>query len=97
MLESDECVFYRYAQNIKGQPPLTVENLIESGGFHTMPIVPPEQRIYASCHYPVACHILVLYLDNNGVRHNCTELLEEFEAAVKADGRIDLHCIARAT
>ena len=91
MLESDECVFYRYAQNIKGQPPLTVENLIESGGFHTMPIVPREQRVYASCHYPVACLILVLYVDNNGVRHNCSELLEEFEAAVKADGRIDLH------
>ena len=56
-----------------------------------MPIVPRKQRVYASCHYPVACLILVLYVDNNGVRHNCSELLEEFEAAVKADGRIDLH------
>ena len=91
MLKSDECVFYRYVQNIKGQPPLTVEDLIESGGFHTMPFIPESERVYKSCHYPVACLILVLYVDNNGVRHNCIELLEEFEAAVDADGRIDMH------
>ena len=30
-------------------------------------------------------------LGPNGVRHNCTELLEEFEFKVAADGRIDLH------
>ena len=32
-----------------------------------------------------------MYVDNNGVRHNCNELLEQFEADVAADGRIDLH------
>ena len=90
-LKSDECIFYRYVQNIKGQPEMNLENILESGGFHTMPIVPEEQRVYKSCHYPVACLILALYVDNNGVRLNCKELLDEFLAAVAEDGRIDLH------
>ena len=52
---------------------------------------PELQRVYPSCIYPVACLIIVMYVDNNGVRHNCNELLEQFEADVAADGRIDLH------
>ena len=57
----------------------------------TMDTVPKDQRIYPSCVYPVACVIIVMYVDNNGVWHNCEELLAEFEAVVRKDGRIDLH------
>jgi hypothetical protein len=32
-----------------------------------------------------------MYVDNNGVRHNRHELLEEFQSDVAKDGRIDLH------
>ena len=39
-LDCDECVFVKYSQNIKGQPPLSVENIIESGAFMTMDTVP---------------------------------------------------------
>jgi hypothetical protein len=80
--------FVKYSQNIKGQPPLSVENIIESGAFMTMDTVPKNQRVYKSCIYPVACIIIVMYLDN-GVRHNCHELLAEFQSDV-SDGRIDL-------
>ena len=66
-LDSDGCVFVKCAQNIKGQPPLTVEQIIESGSFMTMDTVPKYQRVYPSCVYPVACVIIVMYLDNNGV------------------------------
>ena len=38
-----------------------------------------------------ACIIIVMYVDNNGVRHNCHELLPEFQSDVAKDGRIDLH------
>jgi hypothetical protein len=38
-LDCDECVFVKYSQNIKGQPPLSVENTIESGAFMTMDTV----------------------------------------------------------
>jgi hypothetical protein len=72
-LDCDECVFVKYSQNIKGQPPLSVENIIESGAFMTMDTVPKNQRVYKSCIYPVACIIIVMYVDNNGVRHNCHE------------------------
>ncbi len=90
-LESDECVFMKYVQNIKGQSPLTPEGILESGTFCTMSTVPKDQRVYDSCVYPVACLIIVMYVDNHGVRHNCTELLNEFETNIAADGRIDLH------
>ena len=39
--------------------------------------------------YPVACLILLLFVDNNGIRTNCPELLEKFERDVVADKRID--------
>jgi hypothetical protein len=90
-LDCEECVFVKYSQNIKGQPPLSVENIIESGAFMTMDTVPENQRVYKSCIYPVACIIIVMYVDNNGVRHNCHELLAEFQSDVAKDGRIDLH------
>ena len=60
-LESDECVFMKYAQNIKGQSPLTPEGILESGTFCTMSTVPKDQRVFASCVYPVACLIIVTY------------------------------------
>ncbi len=66
-LDSDECVFVKCAQNIKGQPLLTAEHIIESGAFMTMDTVPKDQRVYPSCVYPVACVIVVMYVDNNGV------------------------------
>jgi len=34
--------------------------------------------------------ILVMYVDNNSIRHNCEELVQEFEKFVKMDGRINL-------
>ena len=31
--------------------------------------------------------IFMMYVDNNGIRHNCEELVQEFEKFVKIDGR----------
>jgi hypothetical protein len=47
-------------QNIKDQPLLTAEHIIESGAFMTMDTVPINQRVYKSCIYPVACIIIVM-------------------------------------
>ena len=57
----------------------------------TMDTVPEDQRVYKSCIYPVACIIIVMCVDNSGVRHNCEQLLAEFESDVAKDGRSDLH------
>ena len=35
--------------------------------------------------------IVAMYVDNNGIRHNCDELVGELEAKVKQDGRIKLN------
>lgn len=49
-----------------------------------------EKRIYKSCQYPVAALIIAVYVDNNACRYNCIELVDEFEAFLKADGRIKM-------
>jgi len=38
----------------------------------------------------MAVMILVMHLDNNGIRHNCEDLVQELEKSVKQDGRISL-------
>ena len=40
------------------------------------------QRVYKSCCYSVAVMILLMYVDNNGIRHNCKESGQEFEKFV---------------
>ena len=55
-----------------------------------MDMVPDKMRVFKSCCRLVAAMILVMYVDNNGIRHNCEELVHEFEKAVKQDGRINL-------
>jgi len=72
-----------------------MEKILESGAFMTMEhfLNRSAYTTSESCIYPVACLIIVMDVDNNlnGVRHNCEELLAQFEADVAADGRIDLH------
>jgi len=41
-----------------------------------------SQCVYKSCCHPMAAMILVIYVDNNGIRHNCQELVQEFEKSV---------------
>ena len=77
-LQTDECVFTRYVSNIIGQPSLTNEDLLVNSKFLNMEIVPMQMRVYKSCCHPVAAMILVMYVDNNGIRHNCEELVREF-------------------
>jgi hypothetical protein len=39
----------------------------------------------------------VQYVDNSGIRYNCRELVDEFYAAVRDDGRIDLNFVGGLT
>ena len=65
-LQSDECVFVRYENNIKGGPKsVTNEDMLKQGYFQTMETVPMEKRIYKSCPHPVAALIIAVYVDNN--------------------------------
>jgi len=42
-----------------------------------------QMRVYRSCCDPVAAMILVLYVDNYGIRHKYGDLVQEFETSVK--------------
>jgi len=55
-----------------------------------MEIVPMSMRVFLLCCHPMAVMILVMHLDNNGIRHNCEDLVQELEKSVKQDGRISL-------
>jgi len=69
-LQTDECVFSRYVSNIIGPLSLTNEDLLVNGKFLNMEIVPMQMRVYTSCSHQVAASILVMYVDNNGIRYN---------------------------
>jgi hypothetical protein len=43
------------------------------------------------------CLILIQYVDNSGIRYNCRELVDEFYAAVRDDGRIELNFVGELT
>jgi hypothetical protein len=89
--KADECVFVRFENNIKGGPKsMSNEDLLHQGQFTRMETVPMEKRIYKSCQYSVAALIVAVYVDNNACRYNCIELVEEFEAHLKKDGRIKM-------
>jgi hypothetical protein len=51
--------------------------------FDTMNEIPVDQRVYPLCRHPIASMILMMYVDNNLVKTNCDELVEEFEAKVR--------------
>jgi len=88
-LDCDECVFVKYSQNIKGQSTLTAENIIELGAFMTMDTALEDHRVYKIMH--LSCRLQYhRYVHIHGVRHNCQELLAEFEADAAKDGCIDL-------
>ena len=54
-LDSDEGVFVRYVQNIKGASPITAEGIIESGVFTAQQKeVPLAKRVYEDCPHFIA-------------------------------------------
>ncbi len=50
-------------------------------------------RIYPSCPQSIVMLIVVQYVDNSCIHYNCRELVDEFYAAVRDDGRIDLNFV----
>jgi len=91
-LKSDRCVFVKIENNIIGGPAsLSSEDVVNHGAFVSMSNVPPAQRIYPSCSHGVAALFIIVYVDNNALRYNCDGFVEQFEASIAADARIQLH------
>jgi len=91
-LLSDKCVFVKIENNIIGGPVLlSADDVINHGSFVSMSNVPLAQRIYPSCPHSVAALFIIVYIDNNVLRYNCDELVEQFETSIAEDARIQLH------
>jgi len=88
-LHTDVCVYTHYVSNTIGQQELINEDLLIIDKFLNMDVVPEKMCVYKSCCHPVAAMILVIYIDNDGIRHVCEGLMHVFEKAVKQNGRIN--------
>jgi len=91
-LMSDKCVFVKIENDIIGGPAsLSPEDVFNHDAFVSMSNVPLAQRIYPSCPHSVAALFIIMYVDNNALSYNCDELVEQFEASIAEDARIQLH------
>ena len=89
-LQSDECVFVRYEVNVK-KGSKTAKELRTLTTLADLKVIPEEDRVYPDCPHDVAVVIILLYVDNTGVRSNCPTLVQQFHADVRTEGRIDLN------
>ncbi len=46
--------------------------------------IPLSARVYPSCRHAIAILIVVMYVDNNGLRTNAKELVQWFDDSLKA-------------
>jgi hypothetical protein len=73
-LQSDECVFVRYEVNVK-KGSKTAKELRTLTTLADLKVIPEEDRVYPDCPHDVAVVIILLYVDNTGVRSNCPTLV----------------------
>ena len=60
-------------------------------------MIPEEDRVYPDCPHDVAVVIVLLYVDNTGVRSNAPTLVQKFHEDVRKEGRIDLNFTGNLT
>jgi hypothetical protein len=68
-LRTDECVFIKYAWNIKGKDSQLKALSADLDVLSSLVDVPEGARVYPSCSHPIAMLIFVLYVDNSGIRY----------------------------
>jgi hypothetical protein len=89
-LETEECIFVRYQNNVKAgsvtdKDGRTLTSLVD------MQEIPLSDRVYQDCPHEIAVVIILLYVDNTGIRLNWPQLVEKFHEDVRANGKIDLN------
>jgi hypothetical protein len=95
-LQSDECVFVRYENNVK-KGSKTWKELRTLTTLAELKVIPEEDRVYPDCPHDVAVVIVLLYVDNTGVRSNAPTLVQKFHDDVRKEGRIDLNFTGNLT
>jgi hypothetical protein len=89
-LETEECIFVRYENNVKAGSVTDIDGRTLTS-LADMQEIPLSDRVYQDCPHEIAVVIILLYVDNTGIRSNCPQLVEKFHADVRANGKIDLN------
>ncbi len=95
-LQSDECVFVRYEVKVK-KGSKTTKELRTLTTLADLKVISEEDRVYPDCQHDVDVVIILLYVDNTGVRSNCPTLVLQFHADVWKEGRINLNFTGNLT
>ncbi len=89
-LETEESIFVRYENNVKSGS-VTDKDGRTLTLLADMQEIPFNNRVYQDYTHKIAVVIISLYVDNTGIRSNCPQLVEQFHADVRANGKIDLN------
>jgi len=68
-LRTDECVFIKYAWNIKGKDSQLKALSADLDVLSSLVDVPEGARVYPSCSHSIVILIYVQYVDNSGIRY----------------------------
>jgi hypothetical protein len=88
-IETEECIFVRYENNVKAGS-VTDKDGRTLTSLADMQEIPLSDR-YQDCPHEIAVVIILLYVNNTGIRSNCPQLVEKFHTDVRANGKIDLN------
>ena len=75
-LKTDECCFILVKNNVKigYKIPENFNGDLTELNEHFMVEIPKSDRVYPTCRHAIAILIVVMYVDNNGLRTNAKEL-----------------------
>jgi hypothetical protein len=76
-LKTDECCFILVKNNVKivYKIPANLNGYLTELNEHFMVEIPQDARVYQSCRHTITILIVVMYVDNNGLRTNAKELV----------------------
>ena len=91
-LKTDECCFILVKNNVKSgyKIPENFNGDLTELNKHFMVEIPKSARVYPSCRHAIAILIVVMYVDNNGLRTNAKELVQWFDDSLKKQGEIEM-------
>ena len=89
-LKTDECCFMLVKNNVKKGHKIPENFDLNELNEHLTVEIPLSARVYPSCRHAIAILIVVMYVDNNGLRTNAKELVQWFDDSLKAQGEIEM-------
>lgn len=86
----DECCFMLVKNNVKKGHEVPENFDLNELNENLTVEIPLSACVYPSCRHAIAILIVVIYVDNNGLRTNAKELVPWFDDSLKAQGEIGM-------